>query len=73
MAALEHSVRVYLEENGGFLHVSGLTFTFNPIQPAGNRVDELFVNGEELNVSECIRMRLITLQQQAETDLICSA
>ncbi|MED1601960.1 hypothetical protein P4U41_11960 [Alkalihalophilus marmarensis] len=53
--------------------MSGLTFTFNPIQPAGNRVDELFVNGEELNVSECIRMRLITLQQQAETDLICSA
>jgi 2',3'-cyclic-nucleotide 2'-phosphodiesterase (5'-nucleotidase family) len=52
IAALEHSVRVYPEENGGFLHVSGLTFTFNPIQPAGNRVDEVFVNGEELNVSE---------------------
>ncbi|ADC51374.1 Protein ushA precursor (two S-layer domains, UDP-sugar hydrolase, 5'-nucleotidase) [Alkalihalophilus pseudofirmus OF4] len=52
LAALEHSVRVYPEENGGFLHVSGLTFTFNPAQPAGSRVEEVFVNGEELNVSE---------------------
>jgi 2',3'-cyclic-nucleotide 2'-phosphodiesterase (5'-nucleotidase family) len=47
-AALEHSVRVYPQENGGFLHVSGLTFTFDPTKPAGSRVEDVVINGEPL-------------------------
>ncbi|WP_339147346.1 MULTISPECIES: 5'-nucleotidase C-terminal domain-containing protein [unclassified Sutcliffiella] len=47
-AALEHSVRVYPQENGGFLHVSGLTFTFDPAKPAGSRVEDVVINGEPL-------------------------
>ncbi|CAG9622173.1 5'-nucleotidase C-terminal domain-containing protein [Sutcliffiella rhizosphaerae] len=47
-AALEHSVRLYPEENGGFLHVSGLSFTFDPSKPAGNRVGEVLINGQPL-------------------------
>lgn len=48
-AALEHSVRLYPEENGGFLHVSGLAFTFDPSKPAGNRVEEVIINDRPLD------------------------
>lgn len=37
-AALEHSVRLFPAENGGFLQVAGLEFEFDPAQPAGSRV-----------------------------------
>ncbi|WP_078409260.1 bifunctional metallophosphatase/5'-nucleotidase [Priestia abyssalis] len=46
---LEHSVSVYPEEHGGFLQVSGLSFTFDPLQPAGKRVKEININGRPLN------------------------
>lgn len=45
--ALEHSVREYPNENGGFLQVSGLQFTFDPKKAAGSRVTEVnVVNGD---------------------------
>jgi len=47
--ALEHSVRLFPAENGGFLHVSGMKFTFDSTKPAGNRVQEMVV--EETNGS----------------------
>ncbi|MDV2682871.1 5'-nucleotidase C-terminal domain-containing protein [Alkalihalophilus lindianensis] len=50
LAALEHSVRLYPAENGGFLHVSGLSFSFDPAKPAGSRVGEVLVNGEQLDL-----------------------
>lgn len=37
-AALEHSVRQFPAENGGFLHVAGLEFSFDQSKPAGSRV-----------------------------------
>ncbi|ETP67622.1 multifunctional 2',3'-cyclic-nucleotide 2'-phosphodiesterase/5'-nucleotidase/3'-nucleotidase [Planococcus glaciei] len=37
-AALEHSVSAYPNESGGFLHVSGLQFKFDPAKAAGSRV-----------------------------------
>ncbi len=49
-AVLEHSVRLYPEQNGGFLQVSGLTFKFDPSQAAGERVVEVLVNGEQLDL-----------------------
>ncbi|WP_368974820.1 5'-nucleotidase C-terminal domain-containing protein [Caldifermentibacillus hisashii] len=36
--ALEHSVSAYPSQSGGFLHVSGLKFKFDPDKPAGERV-----------------------------------
>jgi 5'-nucleotidase/UDP-sugar diphosphatase len=54
--ALEHSVRLFPSENGGFLHVSGMFFNYDGKAPAGDRVLSAFVdNGEEyveLNLEE---------------------
>lgn len=43
MTALETSVKDAPEENGGFLHVAGLTFKYDSTQPAGERVYEVNV------------------------------
>ncbi|WP_211654976.1 cell wall-binding repeat-containing protein [Planococcus alpniumensis] len=55
--ALEHSVREYPKENGGFLHVSGMFFNYDGKAPVGDRVLSAFVdtgdnNFEELNLEE---------------------
>lgn len=55
--ALEHSVREYPKENGGFLHVSGMFFNYDGKAPVGERVLSVFVDtgGEtydELNLEE---------------------
>ena len=42
---LEHSVSGYPGTPGGFLAVSGLNFSFDPSQPAGQRVQDIFING----------------------------
>jgi len=49
LAVLEHSVSGYPAAQGGFLHVSGMEFTFDPAQPAGSRVTEAKVNGAALD------------------------
>ena len=41
--ALEHSVRLAPAENGGFLHVSGMRFTYDSTKAAGNRVQTMEV------------------------------
>lgn len=49
LRALEHSVRLYPEQNGGFLQVSGIKFAFDPDKEPGNRVHSVKVrntNGE---------------------------
>ena len=46
---LEHSVSNYPDTFGGFLSVSGLTFSFDSSKPAGERVEEVFVNDEVLD------------------------
>ena len=48
-AMLEHSVFGYPASFGGFLDVSGLTFSFDPTQPADHRVSEIFVGDELLD------------------------
>ncbi|WP_019243110.1 MULTISPECIES: 5'-nucleotidase C-terminal domain-containing protein [Bacillus] len=45
--ALEHSVSTYPRENGGFLHVSGMKFTFDSSKPAGSRVQKVEVKGTD--------------------------
>ena len=42
--ALEHSVREYPKENGGFLHVSGMFFNYDGKAPVGERVLSVFVD-----------------------------
>lgn len=50
--ALEHSVHVYPEQNGGFLQVSGLTFEVDPNALPGGRVVNVKVNGEKLSMGK---------------------
>ncbi|MFC0271460.1 bifunctional metallophosphatase/5'-nucleotidase [Metabacillus herbersteinensis] len=46
-SALEHSVSQAPKESGGFLHVSGLKFTYDSTKPAGNRVVSMDVETSE--------------------------
>ena len=46
---LEHSVFGYPETFGGFLAVSGMSFSFDPSQPVGQRVQDIFIGGEILD------------------------
>ena len=48
LAALEHSAAVYPEQNGGWLHTAGLTYTINVQQPAGSRISNVLINGVPL-------------------------
>ncbi|PPA69984.1 5'-nucleotidase C-terminal domain-containing protein [Jeotgalibacillus proteolyticus] len=41
--ALEHSVKDYPRESGAFMHVSGMSFTFNPAAAAGSKVQDVYV------------------------------
>jgi len=46
---LEHSVSGYPAAQGGFLHVSGMSFEFDPSMEAGSRVIEVTVGDSPLN------------------------
>jgi len=45
--ALEHSVRLTPAENGGFLHVSGMRFTYDSKKAEGNRVQTMEVKNAD--------------------------
>ncbi|MCM3717735.1 bifunctional metallophosphatase/5'-nucleotidase [Fictibacillus phosphorivorans] len=45
--ALEHSVSQSPKEHGGFLHVSGMKFTYDSTQPAGSRVVSMEVKNAD--------------------------
>lgn len=51
LEALEHSVRLMPEQNGGFLQVSGITFEVDPNAPVGGRVLNAQVGGEQVSIS----------------------
>lgn len=46
---LEHSVYGYPAAFGGFLDVSGLTFSFDPTKPIGSRIGGIWMNGLPLD------------------------
>ena len=45
--ALEHGVSQAPKESGGFLHVSGMKYTYDSSQPAGSRVKTVEVKGAD--------------------------
>jgi 5'-nucleotidase / UDP-sugar diphosphatase len=49
LSALEHSVRAYPQESGGFLQVSGAAVVFAPSRPPGERVVRVTVGGAPLD------------------------
>lgn len=50
LEALEHSVRNYPAESGGFLHVAGMSFAYNPAAEAGSKVQEVLVKTDKGSV-----------------------
>ena len=50
-AALERAVKALPEENGGFLQVSGLTFSVDRSASAGGRVKEVLIDGKPLDIA----------------------
>ena len=54
--ALENGVSRFPNQDGRFLHVSGMAFTFDPSRPPGSRVINVFMDGEPM-VSSCLVMR----------------
>jgi 5'-nucleotidase/UDP-sugar diphosphatase len=48
-AALEHSVAIMPEPNGGFLQVSGISFDVNYAKPKGKKVSNVLINGQKLD------------------------
>ncbi|AOT71215.1 5'-nucleotidase C-terminal domain-containing protein [Geosporobacter ferrireducens] len=51
-AALEHGVKVYPESNGGFPHVAGISFVIDASKPAGERVSDLMVKGQLIDLEK---------------------
>jgi len=49
LAALENGVSAVEDGGGRFPHVSGMTFSFDPSKPAGERVSEVMVAGAPLD------------------------
>jgi 5'-nucleotidase len=48
LKTLEHSIATYPDETGGFLQVSGISFTFNPEAEPGNRIISASINGKPI-------------------------
>lgn len=57
-AMLEHSVEFYPASFGGFLNVSGMTFSYDPSKPSKHRVEEILVNGQPLDESKTYTIAL---------------
>ena len=53
---LEHSISEYPAAFGGFLSVSGMTYSFNPSKPVGHRVGEIRIGGKPLDEEKTYKM-----------------
>ncbi|MBR1645398.1 MAG: bifunctional metallophosphatase/5'-nucleotidase [Selenomonadaceae bacterium] len=56
---LEHSVEFYPASFGGFLTVSGMTFSYDPSKPPKHRVEEILVNGQPLDENKTYTIALL--------------
>ncbi|MEF9959447.1 MAG: 5'-nucleotidase C-terminal domain-containing protein [Niameybacter sp.] len=52
LAALEYGVDSYPEQKGAFPHTAGITFTLNAYKEVGNRVSDVKVAGEALELDK---------------------
>lgn len=59
---LEHSVEYYPASFGGFLDVSGMTFSYDPSQPAKQRVKEISIGGQPLDENKTYTIALVDFQ-----------
>lgn len=67
-AMLEHSVEYYPASFGGFLDVSGLTFSYDPTQPGGHRVKEISIGSQPLDDNKTYTIALADFQTYGGDD-----
>lgn len=65
---LEHSVEFYPASFGGFLDVSGMTFSYDPSKPAKHRVEEIFIGGTPLDENKTYTIALADFQTAGGDD-----
>lgn len=65
---LEHSVEFYPASFGGFLDVSGLTFSYDPSKPGKHRVKDIFVGGQPLDEDKTYTIALADFQTAGGDD-----
>ena len=65
---LEHSVEYYPAAFGGFLQVSGMTFSYDPSQPAKQRVKEISIGGQPLDEDKIYTIALVDFQTAGGDD-----
>lgn len=65
---LEHSVEYYPATFGGFLNVSGMTFSYDPSKPAKHRVEEIFIGGTPLDENKTYTITLGDFQTAGGDD-----
>ena len=65
---LEHSVEYYPASFGGFLDVSGMTFSYDPSKPQKNRVAEILVAGQPLDEDKTYTIALVDFQTEGGDD-----
>ena len=59
---LEHSVEFYPASFGGFLDVSGMTFSYDPSQPPKHRVKEILIGGQPVDDAKIYTIALSDFQ-----------
>lgn len=52
VAALEHGTSDYPNEKGAFPHVAGITFTLNGFAPAGERITDVKIGGQKIELDK---------------------
>ncbi len=65
---LEHSVEYYPASFGGFLDVSGLTFSYDPSKPGGHRVEKILVGGQPIDENKTYTIALADFQTAGGDD-----
>ena len=65
---LEHSVEFYPASFGGFLDVSGMTFSYDPSKPPKHRVEKIFVGGQPLDENKIYTIALADFQTAGGDD-----
>lgn len=56
LAAMERGVSSYPELDGGFPQVGGMTYTFDPAKPVNERITELLIGEELLDVNKTYKL-----------------
>ena len=60
---LEHSVEYYPASFGGFLNVSGMTFTYDSNAPAGSRVKKILIGGQNIDENKIYTIAMSDFQK----------